>query len=217
MRVVDGLGQTVIPRGSGTAQGGRFGPPGFSLDTPEMFGLGQTVIPRGSGTAQGGRFGPPGFALSQEAMFGLGQGQPYDFPSQMLAPLGQEDLFGLGQTVIPRGSGTAQGGRFGPPGFVTSDTPMFGLGQVIARGSGTQQGGRFGPPGFPQGRTDLFGMGFTASGKELVSAARGADDALVAILAVLGITVGMFVANFLGFMGAGVGSKVAPLNIKVRS
>ncbi len=51
------------------------------------------------------------------------------FGQESLFGLGQEDMFGLGQTVIPRGTGTAQGGHFGPPGFNLGPTDLFGLGQ----------------------------------------------------------------------------------------
>lgn len=122
----NGLGQTVVRRGSGHHQGGHFGPPGFvvtdqelfglgasmmipgaegsTVPSQDLFGLGQTVVRRGSGHHQGGHFGPPGFVVTDQ------------------------EMFGLGQTVVRRGSGHHQGGHFGPPSLSYENQEMFGLG-----------------------------------------------------------------------------------------
>ena len=134
----DGLGQTHVRRGSGTAQGGHFGPHGYAYGNQELFGLGQTHVRRGSGTMQSGHFGVRGNGG------------------------GEVEMFGLGQTHVRRGSGTAQGGHFGPHGYAYGNQELFGLGQRGGRGSGQQQGGHSGPASLTAGEEDgseMFGLG----------------------------------------------------------
>jgi hypothetical protein len=157
----DGLGQTVVRRGSGHHQGGHFGPPSLSYENQEMFGLGQTVVRRGSGHHQGGHFGPPSLSYENQEMFGLGG--PV-LPGSEGSVVPSQDLFGLGQTVVRRGSGHHQGGHFGPPSLSYENQEMFGLGQtVVRRGSGHHQGGHFGPPSLSYENQEMFGLGDESS------------------------------------------------------
>ncbi len=87
------------------------------------------------------------------------------------------------------------------------------------------------PPGLPGARlpSDMYGLGqegpveqavkMMPLDPEMKAAATGgpAGDLAAAILVfVVSGTLGAFVANLIGFMGAGLGTAVAPINVRMR-
>ena len=159
-----------------------------------------------------------------ESMFGLGQtyGRGMRVPGVRCSATdqndycGQEELFGLGQTVIRRGSGHPQGGRFAMTGGAAQrNMALFGFGDP--GGPGRQLPGVALPGG-----EGMFGLGQApAITPSVMTAAQkmtsgGGEEVAMGVGAILlGAAVG-FGLTILLTMAQGIGTKVAPINIRLQ-
>jgi len=131
--------------------------------------------------------------VSSNGMFGLGAVPGNEggyLPRQNIFGLGQERLFGL-PSGMPPGVRKPYGSAF------------FGLGQENLFGL---------PSGMPPGVRKSYGSAFFGLG-QAVAPTTGAGQ--VAALS-LGLLIGGFVGAIIGQIGASLGSKVVPLEIKMR-
>jgi len=148
----------------------------------------------------------PGGYLPSQAIFGLGQESLFGPPSG--SPPGvrtdrDSAFFGLGQESL-------FGPPSGSPAGVRYPSSMMGLGQEALFGfqRGLGQEALFGVPRLPGNRMDqgaaFFGLG------------QATPTAGTVLGLSIGLLIGGFVGAIIGQIGAGLGSKVVPLNVKMK-